>query len=57
MSEYSMYFYKVDGGYFLECRQCRHLSRRAAKKEAELYKAWAEYHYRCKVFYEIKYER
>ena len=57
MREYSMYFYKVDGGYFLECRQCRQVSRREATKEAELYKAWAEVHYHCKVFFEIKIER
>ena len=57
MKEYSMYFYKVDGGLLLECRPCLHSSRKAACREAELYKAWAEVHYKCKVYYRVMLER
>jgi hypothetical protein len=38
----------------LECRQCSHMSEWQAAHEAELYVAWAEYHYGCEVFYEIR---
>lgn len=50
--DYTLSFYKQDGG-FLECIQCSHPSSWQAAFEAELYIAWAEYHYKCKVFFKI----
>ena len=46
--------YRNKGGQILECRQCSHMSAWQAAYEAELYVAWAEYHYGCEVFFEIK---
>lgn len=50
--KYNMTF-RCDGG-FLESRQCSHFSAWEAEYEAKLYAAWAEYHYGCEVFFEIK---
>lgn len=51
MKEFSLWFWKDSG--FLECRQCSHKTIEEADEEAKLYKAWAEYHYGCEVYYEI----
>jgi hypothetical protein len=45
--------YRNDSGQILECRQCSHMSEWQAAHEAELYVAWAEYHYGCKVYFSI----
>lgn len=45
--------YRTESGRILECRQCSHMSAWQAAHEAELYSAWAEYHYGQKVFFVI----
>ena len=51
MKKFELWFWKDSG--FLECRQCSHETLEDAEKEAVLYKAWAEFHYRCEVYYDI----
>ena len=50
---FDIFFLKTDGRTILECRQTTHNTRKEAEHEAELYKAWAECHYGCKVGYNI----
>lgn len=51
---FSIGYFNKETNTLLECRQCSHLSEWQASHEAELYAAWAEYHYKCKVVYRIK---
>lgn len=50
MERYNIYYRSHS---LLEVRQCSHESLDEAKHEAELYKAWAEFHYGQKVTFEI----
>ena len=53
MRSYNIYFRKEPANYYIECRQCSHDKYEDAVREAELYKAWAEFHYKSKIAYAI----